>query len=103
MQSQDTFSQMWNFSPMSDFELKGEDPLNMCEAVKLCQEEYSYYNDVLPIVVSFQMMHHHMLRDQLTNYIRKWIQMMIMFLLGVIIVTLNDESTHIKRSYSNQI
>ena len=33
---------------MPDFESKQEEPLNMCETVKLCQEEDSDHYDVTP-------------------------------------------------------
>ena len=58
---------MWNITSITDFESEGEDPLNTYKTVELSQEEDTYYDDFLigASEVTFQMMQHPTLRDEL--------------------------------------
>ena len=96
---QDTFCQMWNLISIPDFESKGENPLNVCETVKLCQKRTQTM-----IMFCLGAIYSNFLDDELShteiNYVRKRIQTMIMFFLGAIIVTY-DESPYAGRPDSN--
>ena len=89
-QCQEAFCQMWNSTSMQDLELKGEDPVYVCETVEVCQKENSGHDVPLRVkLVAFQKMNHCLLRGQLTNA-RKRTHMML-------ILTTDDELSYTER------
>ena len=76
------FHQIWNLTSMLGFQSKGENPSIYLKLSNYAKKMIQTMMILLlgAIIVTFQMMNHHIPRDQLTNYVKKRIQTMIFIL-----------------------